>query len=427
MKDRIKSRQAFERACAVSPGGVHSPVRAFQAVGGTPVLFERGEGARVGDLDGNSYTDFCMSWGPLILGHAPPEVVEAVRAAAGKGLSFGACHEGEADLCEAILRGFPDFDRVRLVSSGTEAVMTAVRLARGATDRPLVLKFEGGYHGHLDSLLVKAGSGLATLGTASSAGVPEGIAATTLVAPFDDLDAVAALFKEHGDRIACVSVEPIPANNGLLVQSDEWLAGLRRLCDEHGSLLHFDEVITGFRLRYGGVGPTVGVEPDLVTLGKIIGGGMPIGALTGKAKLLDRLAPLGDVYQAGTLSGNPVSVAAGLATLERLEDGSVHARLEVLGARLEAALVAGPSELPQVRRRGSIVWPYFSDTPLPTRADAIDDASITRFTKLYGGMLERGFYLPPSGHEVLFLSAAHDEADVDALAAALLAEVALLD
>jgi glutamate-1-semialdehyde 2,1-aminomutase len=350
------SRDAFECACTVSPGGVHSPVRAFRSVGGTPIFFDRAEGARVRDLDGNEYVDFCLSWGPLILGHAHPGVVAAVREAAGRGLSYGACHLGESRLAAAILKGLPDFDRVRLVSSGTEAVMTALRLARGATGRSLVLKFEGGYHGHLDSLLVQAGSGLATLGTSSSAGVPEAIARTPLVAPLADPQAVRALFDRHGDDIACVAIEPIPANNGLLPQSGELLALLRELCDRHGSLLLFDEVITGFRLRYGTCAPLLDgagadVRPDLVTLGKIVGGGMPIGAVSGRADLLDRLAPLGPVYQAGTLSGNPVSCAAGLATLEVLREQDPYPRLEALGARLQSRLESGgPDGAPSATR-----------------------------------------------------------------------------
>jgi glutamate-1-semialdehyde 2,1-aminomutase len=416
--NRTRSRAAFDRAGRVSPGGVHSPVRAFRSVGGTPVFFARGEGAHVWDVDGNRYLDLCMSWGPLILGHAHPAVIAAVREAASRGLSFGACHEGESALAEAILKGFPAFERVRFVSSGTEAVMTALRLTRGATGRRLVLKFEGGYHGHSDALLVKAGSGLATLGVATTDGVPADTAATTLVAPFDDDDALTAIFAEHGDDLACVIVEPLPANNGLLPQRPEWLARLRSLCDRHGALLVFDEVITGFRLRYGGAGPLVGVEPDLVTLGKIVGGGMPVGAVTGPATLLDLLAPVGRVYQAGTLSGNPVSMAAGLATLSLLQDGSVHARLEEAGARLARALCDGAPPWIQVQRAGSIVWPTLADGPLPRRADAVAPATVERFGPLHAALLERGFYLPPAALEVLFLSAAHSDEDLDAFARA---------
>jgi len=427
------SRAAFERARSLSPGGVHSPVRAFRSVGGTPVFFESAAGSRFTDLDGNEYVDFCLSWGPLILGHAHPAVVEAVREAATRGLSFGACHLGEADLSAAILEGFPDFERVRLVNSGTEAVMTAVRLARGATGRDLVLKFEGGYHGHLDSLLVKAGSGLATLGTSSSAGVPEAIAHTTLVSPLADESALRTIFAEHGKDIALVAIEPFPANMGLLPQPGSFLKLLRELCDEHGALLLFDEVITGFRLRYGSCGPLLDgegaiVKPDLVTLGKIVGGGLPIGAVTGPASLLDQLAPEGPVYQAGTLSGNPVSCAAGLATLSVLREEDPYPRLEALGARFQDALEnAGPDWL-RLQRRGSVSWLSLDGSPeLPTRADQIGDAGVERFNAMHGRLLERGLYLAPSAHEVIFLSTAHSEADVDALSSAIIDEASRID
>jgi len=423
---RERSLSAWRQACSVSPGGVHSPVRAFSSVGGDPVFIASAGGCRLTDLDGNRLVDFCMSWGPLILGHAHPDVVRAVQAAAARGLSYGACHHAEAELCEAILAGFPGFQRVRLTSSGTEAVMTALRLARAATGRSLVLKFDGGYHGHSDALLVRAGSGLATSGIASSLGVPDAVAATTLVVPFDDIAALQAVFAARGREIACVIIEPIPANNGLLLPRPGYLQAIRELCDAHGALLLFDEVISGFRFRYGGVAPLVGVEPDLVTLGKIVGGGMPVGAVAGPARLLDQLAPLGRVYQAGTLSGNPVSVAAGLATLAVLRDGAVYAELERLGARLEAR--ATSSEVPWLRfvRMGSVIWPWFSGEAPPHRADGIDDAAIRRFIALHASMLERGFYLPPSGHEVWFLSTAHDEADVDALALALVEDARAL-
>ena len=426
MKNRHRSEAAFRRACAVSPGGVHSPVRAFKSVGGTPIVMDRAQGSRITDIDGNEYIDLCMSWGPLVLGHAHPDVVRAVQQASERGLSFGACHSREAELCEAILAGFPDFHRVRLTSSGTEAVMTALRIARAATKRSLVVKFEGGYHGHCDSLLVQAGSGLATLGTPTSAGIPEAVAATTLVAPLDDLDATARLFERHGRDIACVIVEPIPANNGLLLPSAGFLPGLRRLCDAAGALLIFDEVISGFRFRYGGVAPLVAVQPDLVTLGKIIGGGMPVGAITGPAALLDRLAPLGSVYQAGTLSGNPVSVAAGIATLARLRDGLAYADLERLAARLDAALRGGPSWL-RLRRMGSVLWPCFADGEMPSRADRVAPAAVRRFNAMHGAMLDRSVYLPPSALEVWFLSLAHSDEDVDRVAEALLSEAHALD
>lgn len=418
--NRDHSEAAFRRAGAVSPGGVHSPVRAFRSVGGTPVVMARAQGSRITDIDGNEYVDCCMSWGPLVLGHAHPDVVRAVQQAAAGGLSFGACHRGEAELCEAILAGYPDFHRVRLTSSGTEAVMTALRIARAATNRPLTVKFEGGYHGHSDALLVAAGSGLATLGTPTSAGIPEAVAATTLVAPLDDLEATARLFERHGPDIACVIVEPVPANNGLLLPSPGFLPGLRSLCDAAGALLIFDEVISGFRFRYGGVAPLVGVHPDMVTLGKIIGGGMPIGAITGSASLLDRLAPEGPVYQAGTLSGNPVSVAAGIATLAQLRDGLAYAALERLGARLDAGLPdARPSWL-RLRRMGSVAWPYFATGEMPSRAGSVAPEAVRRFNAMHASMLDRGVYLPPSALEVWFLSLAHSNDDVDLVAGALI-------
>ncbi|RME22686.1 MAG: aminotransferase class III-fold pyridoxal phosphate-dependent enzyme, partial [Deltaproteobacteria bacterium] len=332
------SRRLYERACKLMPAGVSSPVRAFRSVGGRPIFFERAEGATFVDADGNSYVDFCQSWGPLILGHARPEVVEAVQDAAGHGLSFGACCRREIELAELILEGFPSMDMVRFVSSGTEAVMTAVRLARGYTGRAGIVKFSGGYHGHSDSLLVKAGSGLVTFGTSSSAGVPEDIARNTIVVPFDDEQVLEDVFSRHGDSIAAAIVEPLPANNGLLEQRPEWMKLLRRLCTTHGSLLICDEVITGFRFRYGGYSQQIGIEPDLVTLGKIIGGGMPVGAVVGPGKIMERLAPLGDVYQAGTLSGNPVAMAAGAATLGILKRENPYEALDRLGGEFDRAL-----------------------------------------------------------------------------------------
>ncbi|MBM4356036.1 MAG: aminotransferase class III-fold pyridoxal phosphate-dependent enzyme, partial [Deltaproteobacteria bacterium] len=308
-----RSNELFEKARTRIPGGVNSPARAFKAVGGNPVYVASAEGAELVDVDGNRYVDFCMSWGPLILGHARREVVEAVRQAAGKGLSYGAVHEGEIVLADLVLEAFPEYQRVRAVSSGTEAVMTALRVARGKTRRERVVKFDGGYHGHFDGLLVKAGSGLATLAIADSGGVPAGIAQTTLVAPLDDRPAVEALFERYGKEIAAVIIEPMPANNGLLLQRAEFLRFLREITTAHGALLIFDEVISGFRVRFGGYGQAVGVQADLVTLGKILGGGMPVGALVGPADIMDVLAPVGSVYQAGTLSGNPVSLAAGTA------------------------------------------------------------------------------------------------------------------
>ncbi len=419
---RAQSDELFQTATSLIPGGVNSPVRAFKSVGGKPVFFAEASGVKVKDIDGNEYTDFCLSWGPLILGHAHPDVVQAVIEAAPKGLTYGACHPGEVAMAQALVDRFPGMEMARLMSSGTEAVMTAIRLARGATRRSLIVKFEGGYHGHFDSLLVKAGSGLITLadpgGEASSAGVPSELAHLTITLPFADLPAVEALFAEHGSKIAAIILEPMPANNGLLLQTNDFLKGLRRVTQEHGALLIFDEVISGFRLQCGGYGELAGVQSDLVTLGKIVGGGMPLGALLGSAKLLNLLAPVGPVYQAGTLSGNPVSIAAGLATMKKLSDPHVYRRLEQLGGYLEHRLKETGIPWLRGQRLGSIFWPYFDEGAIPTRADQISQRAVQRFNAMYNQMLQQGFYLPPSAYEVLFLSTAHREADIDALVAA---------
>ncbi len=416
-----RSRRAFERAQRVMPGGVSSPVRAFKSVGGTPVFFREAEGARFVDEDGNSYIDFCMSWGPLILGHAHPTVVAAVREAAGRGLSYGACHVREAEMAELVLAGFPTMEQVRLVSSGTEAVMTAIRLARGVSGRPRILKFAGGYHGHSDALLVRAGSGLATFGTSSSLGVPEAVARDTIVVPFDDEAALDAAFAAHGDQLAAAVVEPLPANEGLLEQRPEWLTRLRELCSRHGVLLICDEVISGFRLRYGGYADSVGVAADLITLGKIIGGGMPVGAVVGPRRLLGALAPLGGVYQAGTLSGNPVSLAAGIATLQVLRDGDAYEQLAALGQHLDAALTAEAATLPLLRWRrvGSIFWLHLCEAAPPRRADQVSPTAVARYRAVHAPLLDRGIYLAPSAYEVAFLSTAHGQTEVDALVTAL--------
>ncbi len=421
--DRRLSDAWYDRAVEAIPGGVHSPVRAFKSVGGRPVYFACASGVAVTDVDGNDYIDFCLSWGPLILGHADPQVVQAVQQAAPLGLTYGACHPGEVTVAETLVACFPGMEMARLTSSGTEAVMTAIRLARGATQRSLIVKFEGGYHGHFDSLLVKAGSGLVTLadpgGEASSAGVPRELAHLTVTLPFDDLDAARQLFAQHGARIAAVILEPLPANNGLLVQTPQFLQGLRTLCTEHGALLVFDEVISGFRVHNGGYGELAGVQPDLVTLGKIIGGGLPMGAVLGPARIMTLLAPLGPVYQAGTLSGNPLSIAAGLETLCKLAAPGFYRQLEQLGAYLEHRLQQTGIAWLRGQRVGSIWWPYFDEGPLPRRADQISAVAVQRFNAMYHHVLRSGIYLPPSAYEVLFLSAAHSEAHIDRLVDAL--------
>jgi glutamate-1-semialdehyde 2,1-aminomutase len=424
--NRSQSEKLFQRACQVMPGGVSSPVRAFRSVGGNPVYFARARGSRFEDADGNTYSDYCMSWGPLVLGHAHPAVVDAVRKAAVDGLSFGACCAAEIELAERVLRAFPTMEQVRFVSSGTEAVMTALRLARGATGRHRIIKFEGGYHGHSDSLLVKAGSGLATFGTSSSLGVPDPLAELTIVLPLDDEAALEAAFAEHGAELAAAVVEPLPGNNGLLEQRPSWLRTLRRLCTEHGALLIFDEVISGFRLRFGGYGDLVDVPADIVTLGKVIGGGMPVGALAGPRDIMEKLAPVGGVYQAGTLSGNPISLAAGIATMDQLQGGEAYARMDALGQLLDDTLAAHATSRPWLRWRrvGSLIWFHLADMDVPRCAHGIDDGAIERMNALHGPLLDRGIYLPPSAYELLFLSAAHSDAQVVELADAL---VELLD
>ncbi|OGQ11865.1 MAG: hypothetical protein A2138_00800 [Deltaproteobacteria bacterium RBG_16_71_12] len=410
------SESLFARAQRVIPGGVSSPVRAFKSIGGTPVFLKRGEGAHVVDEDGNRYLDYCLAWGPLILGHCHPAVVEATVAAAKDGLAFGTCHRREAELAELVLEAFPWADRARFVVSGTEAVLTAVRLARAHTGRRLLLKFSGCYHGHVDALMVKAGSGVATLGLAESAGVTETVAHDTVVAPLADEGALREVFAKYGAQLAAAILEPLPANNGLLEQTQGWLKALRELTKASGSLLIFDEVITGFRFGFHGYGRVVDVVPDLTTLGKIIGGGLPVGGVVGPAAILDQLAPLGPVYQAGTMAGNPVALAAGVATLRELRSGAVHAHLAALGERLsERAQERGVT----LARVGGVFWPVLDGGSIPNRAEDIRDAAVQVFKTRYRGWLDRGIYLPPSAYEVGFLSAAHRPEHMDQLADAL--------
>jgi glutamate-1-semialdehyde 2,1-aminomutase len=416
----MDSKSLFSRAQLFVPGGVNSPVRAFKGVGGEPFFVERGLGARLWDVDGRSYIDFVGSWGPLILGHTAPAIVEAVMEALHRGTSYGAPTAAEVDLAEAIVAAYPSMQMVRLVSSGTEAAMSAIRVARGATGRDLIVKFDGCYHGHADSLLVKAGSGAATLSIPDSAGVPPALAALTVTVGYNDLAGVEAVFGGDGDRIAAVIVEPVAGNMGVVPPVPGFLEGLRALCTRTGAILIFDEVITGFRVAYGGAQSRYGVRPDLTCLGKIIGGGLPVGAYGGRRDLMSTVAPLGGVYQAGTLSGNPLAVAAGLAAIHALGQGDPYARLETLGARLAAGLVAAAqaARVPlTVNRVGSMLTAFFCDGPVTNYASA-RRADRDRYARFFHAMLERGVYLAPSQFEAAFVSLAHTEADVDAAAAA---------
>lgn len=410
-----ESKRLFEKAMRVIPGGVNSPVRAFHGVGGEPFFVARGEGARLWDVDGRAYVDFLGSWGPLILGHAARPVVEAIVEAAGRGTSYGAPTPLEVEMAEAITAAYPSIELVRLVSSGTEAAMSAIRLARGATGRSLLLKFDGCYHGHADSLLVKAGSGGATFSIPDSAGVPGPLAQLTLTAPFNDLAAVHAHFRERGGEIAAVIVEPVAGNMGVVEPRPGFLEGLREVTRAHGALLIFDEVITGFRVAYGGAQQLYGVRPDLTCLGKIIGGGLPVGAYGGSRQLMSHVAPLGAVYQAGTLSGNPLAVAAGLATLRRLQAPGVYATLEARGAQLERGLEAGAEKagVPlTVNRVGSMLTGFFCGGAVTDYASA-KRADTTRYAKFFHAMLGRGVFLAPSQFEAAFVSLAHSEADLE--------------
>jgi len=415
---RITDRSAalFEEAQRHLPGGVNSPVRAFRGVGGTPLFIERARGAYVWDADGNQYLDYVASWGPLIAGHAEPSVVLAIQHAAARGTSYGAPTEVEIRLAEIVKDSFPSIDLVRFVSSGTEATMSALRLARAATGRELVIKFDGGYHGHADGLLVQAGSGPLTLGAPDSPGVPAATAAQTLSLPYNDLAALGAAFQQHSERIAAVIVEPIAGNMGVIPPAAGFLDALRDLCTRHGALLVFDEVITGFRVDWGGAQALFGVTPDLTCLGKIVGGGLPVGAYGGRRELMVRIAPLGPVYQAGTLSGNPLAMAAGIATLTLLRRPGTYARLEQMAARLEEGLgrAARDAGVPYISNRvGSMLTGFFTAQPVTDYVSAkrSDTASYARF---FHTMLERGFYVAPSQFEAAFVSLAHSNEDIDA-------------
>jgi len=403
------SKRLLKNAERVIPGGVNSPVRAFKAVGGTPRFIDRGEGAYLFDADGNRYLDFCCSWGPLIHGHANPDVVEAVNKQVERGMTFGASTELEYQLADFIVQNVEPVEKIRFVSSGTEAVMSAIRLARGFTKRDLILKFEGCYHGHSDHLLVKAGSGLVTFSSPSSAGVPEAITSQTAVLPLDNEEALTDFFRKHGDKLAAVIIEGVPANNGLLIQRHDFIRFLRGLTEQYGALLIFDEVITGFRLGLGGAAAYYGIRPDLLTYGKIIGGGMPVGAFGGRAEIMDMLSPLGPVYQAGTLSGNPVAMVAGLTTLKKLADGTIYAQLEERNRRFVSQLMAelNGSNV-NIAGMASMFWIVFQPD-IPRSADDINPDGVSRFNKMHEKILESGIYFPPSAYEVCFISSAHDD------------------
>ncbi|WP_300450536.1 glutamate-1-semialdehyde 2,1-aminomutase [Accumulibacter sp.] len=411
-----RNQQLFERAQQFIPGGVNSPVRAFRSVGGTPRFFVAGLGPRVTDADGKSYVDYVGSWGPLIVGHAHPEVVAAVRDAALRGLSFGAPTEGEVDLAELLCRSMPALEMVRLVSSGTEATMSAIRLARGYTGRDLLIKFEGCYHGHSDSLLVKAGSGMLTFGHPSSGGVPADLARHTLVLDYNDSEGLEAAFAEHGSRVAAVIVEAVAGNMNLIAPRPAFLSAMRELCSRYGAVLIFDEVMTGFRVGGGGAQGLYGITPDLTTLGKVIGGGMPVGAFGGRREIMAKVAPLGPVYQAGTLSGNPVAVAAGLATLKLVHAPGFHERLARLTRQLTDGLAAAAAKHGvsfSVQSIGGMFGLYFRDQCPQTYAEVMS-CDREAFNRFFHGMLAAGHYFAPSAFEAGFVSAAHGEADIAA-------------
>jgi glutamate-1-semialdehyde 2,1-aminomutase len=415
-----RNEALFSRAQKTIPGGVNSPVRAFRSVGGAPRFFTRGEGARVWDADGKAYLDYVGSWGPLILGHADPDTVAAVQQAAAKGLSFGAPTEGEVELAELLVARVPSMDMVRLVSSGTEATMSAIRLARGFTGRDVIVKFEGCYHGHGDSLLVKAGSGLLTFGNPSSAGVPADLAQHTLVLDYNDAQGLTDAFARHGSTIACVIVEPVAGNMNLIAPKPEFLAAMRELCTRYGAVLIFDEVMTGFRVGPGSAQGLYGITPDLSTFGKVVGGGMPLGAFGGRREIMEKIAPLGPVYQAGTLSGNPLSVAAGLVTLKKIAAPGFY---EALTARTRALVdgLAGAAKGHGVKFSaqsvGGMFGVYFAAAP-PTSYAEVMASDKEAFNRFFHAMLDAGVYLAPSAFEAGFVSAAHSAADIAATVAA---------
>lgn len=414
-----RSKEAFAKAKEVIPGGVNSPVRAFRSVGLTPVYVERGEGCRVYDIDGNGYIDYVGSWGPLIMGHAHPEVVEALKRTAEKGTSFGAPTELETAMAELVCERVPSIESVRMVNSGTEATMSALRLARGYTKRSMILKFEGCYHGHADSLLIKAGSGVATLGLPDSPGVPDTIASQTITVPYNDLEAVKLAFGKYGEQLACVIVEPVAGNMGVVPPLPGFLEGLREITEQHGSLLIFDEVMTGFRVHYHCAQGLYGITPDLTCLGKVIGGGLPVGAYGGRRDLMELMAPSGPIYQAGTLSGNPLAMAAGFTTLSLLTP-EVYEQLERMSVRLQRGFEANASRhgVPAtINRVGSMICPFFTETHV-INYDTAKTSDLERFKRYFGALLDLGVSIAPSQFEGMFVSAMHDEEAIDATIAA---------
>jgi glutamate-1-semialdehyde 2,1-aminomutase len=411
-----RSEELLRRAQRIIPGGVNSPVRAFRAVGGTPPFIARGQGSHIFDADGNEYIDYVGSWGPLLLGHRHPEILDALEKALAIGTSFGAPTEQEVELAAAICDAVPSIEMVRLVNSGTEATMSAIRVARGFTGRERIIKFEGCYHGHVDALLVKAGSGLATLGLPDSKGVPQAFCDTTMALPFNDLDVVEGAFRTYTDRIAAVIVEPVAGNMGCVPPLPGYLEALRAITERYGTLLIFDEVMTGFRVAFGGAQERFGIRPDLTTLGKVIGGGLPVGAFGGRKDIMSKVAPVGPVYQAGTLSGNPLAVAAGLAMLRHLKTHpELYSELDARAAELCAAVAGGGIT---VNRVGSMFTLFFTDCPV-TDYESAKRSDTVRFARYFHAMLERGIYLPPSQFEAAFVSAAHSEQDIQRTAAAI--------
>ncbi|MCX8124977.1 MAG: glutamate-1-semialdehyde 2,1-aminomutase [Spirochaetes bacterium] len=409
-----RSKELYAKACTLMPGGVNSPVRAFRSVGGHPLYFKLGKGSHIIDEDGNDFIDYCMSWGPLILGHADNDVVKAIQQVTENGTSFGAPHEGEIRIAELVKEAFPSIEKVRFVNSGTEATMSAIRLARGFTGKNKIIKFDGCYHGHADYLLVAAGSGLATFGMPDSAGVTKDAAKDTIVVKYNDIDALQQVLS-HNDDIACCIMEPVCCNYGLILPQDDYLKKVRELCTKHKVLLIFDEVITGFRLARGGAQERFGVQADITTLGKIIGGGLPVGAYGGKAEIMANVAPDGPVYQAGTLSGNPIAVAAGIATLQKLMP-LAYQKLEELGNYFEEQMKAVVSQYRGKLlfvRYASIFALYFTQESKITTVEQVKECNMQQFAQFHRAMLERGVYLSPSGYEVGFLSLSHSKNDID--------------